>query len=248
VRLLSGSRFSRCRPYEGQAFLSTVFGFVTLNSASACQMPIGPDRAVALQSNKIPAEPSQETNAPNHLLVRVPEMPTFMEMAETKSGKSESALMRGANRSVMSPDEYERHLRLELCWLCHGQTHRSHAQQRQCPICRRKWSYVRRRLEWALLQAFCLMDTPYRAAKDLGAAYRTAWSHYMEFERVIRQDGDLRAGLFQVYLPKRELPPERVRQGAAALLYWRRIAPRLARFTSRRPEIRHDSTGRRDGT
>jgi hypothetical protein len=212
-------------------------------------MPIGLHRAVALQSNKVPVEPVPKNGRAEPPPCKgTRKCRRSWKMAETKSGKSESALMRGANRSVMSPDEYERHLRLELCWLCHGQTHRSHAQQRQCPICRRKWSYVRRRLEWALLQAFCLMDTPYRAAKDLGAAYRTAWSHYMEFERVIRQDGDLRAGLFQVYLPKRELPPERVRQGAAALLYWRRIAPRLARFTSRRPEIRHDSTGRRDGT
>jgi hypothetical protein len=75
-----------------------------------------------------------------------------------------------------------------------------------------------------------MMQTPYRAAKDLDIAYRTAWTHFFEFERIIRQDSDLRAGYFHVYLPKRELPPERVRRGAAAILYYRRIAPGLTRL------------------
>ncbi|HPA20380.1 MAG TPA: hypothetical protein PLU30_21700 [Verrucomicrobiae bacterium] len=97
----------------------------------------------------------------------------------------------------MEADDYERHLREELCWSCHVATHRSHARQRQCPKCRRKWSFAHLRLRWALLQRFFEKTSVRRAALEVGCSYPTAWWHFERFKIVIRT-----AGLWENVYPK----------------------------------------------
>jgi len=78
----------------------------------------------------------------------------------------------------MTFEEYERHLIGQLCWACHAATVGCHARQRQCPRCRRKWSYASRRLQWELLKAFCLRATAHHAARTLRCYYATAYVAY----------------------------------------------------------------------
>ena len=89
----------------------------------------------------------------------------------------------------MKAAEYERRLLQQLCWICGAPTTRSSAQQRQCPNCRRKWSFRRRQLRWNLLQLFASGLTPAEAARRLQICYRTAWTHFLDFERVVRREG-----------------------------------------------------------
>jgi len=81
----------------------------------------------------------------------------------------------------MTHTEYERHLIGQLCWNCHAATTASSARQRQCPRCRRKWSYATRRLRWELLKAFCLRATAHHAARSLPCHYATAFAAYRRF-------------------------------------------------------------------
>ena len=78
----------------------------------------------------------------------------------------------------MTSEEYERHLIGQLCWACHAATAASHARQRQCPRCRRKWSYHTRRLRWERLKAFCLGATAHHAARSVPCHYATAFTTY----------------------------------------------------------------------
>jgi transposase len=78
----------------------------------------------------------------------------------------------------MEPREYEKHVVGELCWECHAATHGSAARQRQCPRCRRKWSYERRRQQWEILKAFVLGASAHHAARTLRISYPTVWRHY----------------------------------------------------------------------
>jgi transposase len=75
----------------------------------------------------------------------------------------------------MDLDDYERHLVGLLCWVCHAATGPCSARQRQCPRCRKKWSYDRRRTQWGLLKAFCLNATAHHAARFARCDYRTAY-------------------------------------------------------------------------
>src|SRR3954463_5784036 len=79
----------------------------------------------------------------------------------------------------MELDDYERHLVGLLCWTCHAATGPCNARQRQCPRCRRKWSYDRRRTRWELLKAFCLNATAHHASRFARCDYRTAYRAYM---------------------------------------------------------------------
>ncbi len=81
----------------------------------------------------------------------------------------------------MELDDYERHLVGLLCWACHAATGPCNARQRQCPRCRKKWSYDRKRTRWELLRAFCLNATAHHAARHLCCHYRTAHRAYMHF-------------------------------------------------------------------
>jgi hypothetical protein len=86
-------------------------------------------------------------------------------------------------------EEYERHLVEQLCWLCHVPTHTSHRQQRQCPKCRRKWSFRRRLKQWQLLKLFGEHLSVRQAAKLSGCAYRTVHQRFLDWERIVRQSG-----------------------------------------------------------
>ena len=77
--------------------------------------------------------------------------------------------------------DYERHLVCLLCWACHAATGPCNVRQRQCPRCRKKWSYDRKRTRWELLKAFCLNATAHHAARHLRCHYRTAHRAYMHF-------------------------------------------------------------------
>jgi hypothetical protein len=105
--------------------------------------------------------------------------------------------------------EYERRLFQQLCWICGNPTTRSSAQQRQCPRCRRKWSFRQRQLRWKLLHLFASALTPADAARRLSVSYRTAWTHFLRFERIVRQEANgahvWRLKIFR-QIQRRELP------------------------------------------
>ncbi len=86
----------------------------------------------------------------------------------------------------MTLDEYERHLLGHLCWWCHHATHRSSARQRQCPGCRAKWSYHRRKTEWELLRAFAFSTTAHHAARVVRCSYPTAHAAYTRFRLTLQ--------------------------------------------------------------
>ena len=86
----------------------------------------------------------------------------------------------------MTLDDYERHLIGLLCWRCRRATHPSSGRQRQCPVCRAKWSYHRRRTEWELLRAFGLSATAHHAARVVRCSYPTAHAAYTRFRLALQ--------------------------------------------------------------
>lgn len=85
----------------------------------------------------------------------------------------------------MTIQEYEKHLIGELCWECHEATKPSSGRQRQCPRCRRKWSYVQAQRRWGVLRAFVLQASANHAAKTVGVSYPTAYAAFMRFREVL---------------------------------------------------------------
>lgn len=120
--------------------------------------------------------------------------------------------------------DYQRHLVEELCWVCHRRTGPSSGRQKQCQRCRRKWSYRQRQVRWNLLRLFATAITPAEAARRLKVSYRTAWSHFLRFERTLRQTRNQTASSFLAYrtdiqkgrMPWCEIAPD---QDIVALLY-----------------------------
>lgn len=96
----------------------------------------------------------------------------------------------------MKLKEYERHVIGQLCWVCHFPTGPSSAKQWQCRRCRRKWSYRQRQIRWNLLHFFATAITPAEAARRLKISCRTAWTHFLRFERTARQSGNEAAYAF----------------------------------------------------
>ena len=90
----------------------------------------------------------------------------------------------------MTCADYERHLIGLLCWHCHAATGLCNARQRQCPRCRKKWSYDRRRTKWELLKAFCLNATAHHAARFARCDYRTAYRAYMHLRLTVAEMAD----------------------------------------------------------
>jgi hypothetical protein len=82
---------------------------------------------------------------------------------------------------------YVDHVQRALCWFCHKPTHKSHATQRQCPQCRRKWSYRRRETELQLINKFVTGYTAAEASRECGVVYRTSWTYFLRFEQAARQ-------------------------------------------------------------
>jgi len=56
--------------------------------------------------------------------------------------------------------EFHRLLAEERCWIDGENTHPSHAGQRQCSRCRRKWSYRIMQRHWHLAALFCAPSNP----------------------------------------------------------------------------------------
>ena len=90
----------------------------------------------------------------------------------------------------MERRDYEKHLMGELCWDCHAATHGSAARQRQCPGCRRKWSYEQRRQQWEILKAFVLGSTAHHTARTLRISYPTVWHHYRSWRRCLWEQSE----------------------------------------------------------
>ena len=90
----------------------------------------------------------------------------------------------------MTFDEYERHVREQLCWRCHAVTQVSHRLQRQCSRCRAKWSYKRRLLQLDLLALFSRHFNAHEASGHRQVSYSTAWTHFFLFEKAIRRSSD----------------------------------------------------------
>ena len=70
--------------------------------------------------------------------------------------------------------------------MCHRATHRRSGRQRQCPGCRAKWSYPRRKTEWELLRAFGLTATAHHAARVVRCSYPTAHATYTRFRLTLQ--------------------------------------------------------------
>jgi hypothetical protein len=86
---------------------------------------------------------------------------------------------------LMNAADFDRHLRLELCWLDGVPTAASHAGQRQCPHCRRKWSYAVLRRQWLIAREFCKGSNRRTAAKAADADVHTAGRHYKRFQELL---------------------------------------------------------------
>jgi len=69
----------------------------------------------------------------------------------------------------MTLEEFEARLTQQRCWLDGAPTHASHAGQRQCRRCRRKWSYLRWTRYWHLARFFC---APSGKGSDCGRHHR----------------------------------------------------------------------------
>lgn len=102
----------------------------------------------------------------------------------------------------MDAADFDRHLRLELCWLDGIPTAASHAGQRQCPHCRRKWSYAVLRRQWLVATEFCKGSNRRMAAAVAGIDVHTAGRHYKRFQESLaphfvelmrREDGEFSA-------------------------------------------------------
>lgn len=98
----------------------------------------------------------------------------------------------------MDAGTFDRHLALELCWLDDFPTVASHAGQRQCPHCRRKWSFAAMRRRWLVAQEFCKGSSRRVAAGRAGVEAHAAGRHYRDFQgklaqfftdRISRKDG-----------------------------------------------------------
>ena len=109
----------------------------------------------------------------------------------TAEGPLDTVPMIGAVNSSDNPasslGNYRRYLEDRRCWVDGTPTHGSSGQQRQCPKCRRKWSYEQRLLQVTLLEQYCQGINASRAAKNIGCAKNTARSHYDDFRIVMEK-------------------------------------------------------------
>lgn len=114
-----------------------------------------------------------------------------MSNSTTAEGPLDTLPMIGAVNSSDHPasslGNYRRYLEDRRCWADGTPTHASSGQQRQCPKCRRKWSYEHRLLQVTLLEQYCQGINASRAAKNIGCAKNTARSHYDGFRIVMER-------------------------------------------------------------
>ena len=90
---------------------------------------------------------------------------------------------------------FDRHVTQKRCWIDGSPTHLSSARQRQCPLCRRKWSYEGLSKQWRLAQEYCAGRNRRAAARAAGVDVHTAGRHYARFQRALA--GHLRRNLKQ---------------------------------------------------
>ena len=82
----------------------------------------------------------------------------------------------------MTAEDFDRYLRRRLCWIDGAPTHASSARQRQCPHCRRKWSYDRLRMRWEAAVAFAGGKPRGECAEEHGIDIHTAGRLYAQME------------------------------------------------------------------
>lgn len=82
----------------------------------------------------------------------------------------------------VTAEEFDRFLRRQLCWIDGTPTHASSARQRQCPHCRRKWSYSHLLLRWDAALALATGRSRVECATKLGIDIHTAGRLYAAME------------------------------------------------------------------
>jgi hypothetical protein len=82
----------------------------------------------------------------------------------------------------MTAEEFDQRLARQLCWIDGSPTHASHAGQRQCRHCRRKWSYSTLRKQWELARLYCAGHKRVEAAQCAKVDPHVAGRHYRIFE------------------------------------------------------------------
>lgn len=82
----------------------------------------------------------------------------------------------------MNSEDFDRYLSGRLCWIDEAPTRASSARQRQCPQCRRKWSYDRLRKRWEAAIALASGKTRHEAADKLGLDIHTTGRLYAMME------------------------------------------------------------------
>lgn len=82
----------------------------------------------------------------------------------------------------MTAEDFDQHLARQLCWIDGSPTHASHAGQRQCRHCRRKWSYSTLRKQWELARLYCTGRKRVQAAQRARVDPHMAGRHYRIFE------------------------------------------------------------------
>ena len=92
--------------------------------------------------------------------------------------------MTGPSNSI---EVYRLYVAQALCWVDGVPTHNSSDRQRQCPKCRRKWSYDRLGTELDLLEAYCHGTSATQAARDVRCAKNTALGHFNHFTRKMEE-------------------------------------------------------------
>jgi len=83
----------------------------------------------------------------------------------------------------MTAEDFDRFLRRRLCWIDGTPTHASSARQRQCPHCRRKWSYHQLLLRWDAALALAAGKSRVECASKLGIDIHTAGRLYTAMEK-----------------------------------------------------------------
>jgi hypothetical protein len=82
----------------------------------------------------------------------------------------------------MTAEDFDSFLRKRLCWIDGTPTHASSARQRQCPHCRRKWSYTHLLLRWDAAWALAAGRSRIECAARLGIDIHTAGRLYAKME------------------------------------------------------------------
>jgi transposase len=82
----------------------------------------------------------------------------------------------------MEVSDYQQFVDRELCWVDGASTFSSHATQKQCPKCRRKWNYLERRRRFDLLVAYAEGMRAGVAASACGASRNTAQNWFRKLD------------------------------------------------------------------